>query len=49
MMMKFGENELKEECLSNEKFLDLIIDNLTKNQKAIKEKANWVSHPLSWP
>lgn len=35
MLIKFGDNDLRDECLSDGKFIDLIVSNLSKNQKSI--------------
>ena len=37
MTIKFADNTLKDDCLSDDRFTDLIIANLTKNQKVIKD------------
>jgi hypothetical protein len=35
MLIKFGDNDLRDECLSDGKFIDLIVSNLAKNQKSL--------------
>ena len=36
MNIKFSYNVLTDECLSDKKFLDLIVENIAKNQERIK-------------
>ena len=36
MKIKFGDNEISDVCLTDEKFLELIVLNLQRNQKAYK-------------
>jgi len=38
MMINFSDNTLKEECLSDSRFIDLVITNLKNNHSAIQEK-----------
>lgn len=37
MMIKFADNSLKDDCLSDDRFADLVTSNLIKNQKALKD------------
>lgn len=38
MMINFSDNSLKEECLSDQRFIDLVMKNLKSNYSAIQDK-----------